>query len=70
LSCCWLTRLGRFHTDWAFTAQTCVKLNHSSPDYMSHVINPLRPSGSYINHLLWQSVMLHFVFIGFVWFSL
>jgi D-alanyl-lipoteichoic acid acyltransferase DltB (MBOAT superfamily) len=23
-----------------------------------------------MNHLLWQSVMLHFVFIGFVWFSL
>jgi hypothetical protein len=23
-----------------------------------------------MNHLLWQSVMLHFVFIGFLWFSL
>jgi D-alanyl-lipoteichoic acid acyltransferase DltB (MBOAT superfamily) len=32
--------------------------------------NPLRPSGNYMNHLLWQSVMLHFVFIGFAWFSL
>jgi hypothetical protein len=34
------------------------------------VNNPLRPSGNYMNHLLWQSVMLHFVFIGFSWFSL
>jgi hypothetical protein len=33
-------------------------------------LNPLRPSGNYMNHLLWQSVMLHFVFIGFVWFWL
>jgi hypothetical protein len=33
-------------------------------------INPLRPSGNYMNHLLSQSVMLHFVFIDFVWFSL
>jgi hypothetical protein len=31
-------------------------------------VNPLRSSGNYKNHLLWQSVMLHFVFIGFVWF--
>jgi len=31
---------------------------------------PLRPSGNYMNHLLWQSVKLHFVFIGFAWFSL
>jgi D-alanyl-lipoteichoic acid acyltransferase DltB (MBOAT superfamily) len=31
---------------------------------------PLRPSGNYMNHLLWQSVMLHFVFIGFAWFPL
>jgi hypothetical protein len=29
------------------------------------ILNPLRPSGNYMNHLLWQSVMLHFVFIGF-----
>jgi hypothetical protein len=34
------------------------------------ILNPLRPSGSYMNHLLWQSVMLHFVFIGFARFSL
>jgi hypothetical protein len=27
------------------------------------------PSGNYMNHLRWQSVMLHFVFIGFAWFS-
>jgi hypothetical protein len=27
----------------------------------------LTPSGNYMNHLLWQSVMLHFVFIAFVW---
>jgi hypothetical protein len=33
-------------------------------------LNHLRPSGNYMNHLLWQSVMLHFVFIGFAWFSL
>jgi hypothetical protein len=29
-------------------------------------INPLRPSGNYMNHLLWKSVILHFVFIGFI----
>jgi hypothetical protein len=34
------------------------------------MFNPLRPSGNYMNHLLWQSVMLHFVFIGFACFSL
>jgi hypothetical protein len=34
------------------------------------LFNPLRPSGNYMNHPLWQSVMLNFVFIGFVWFSL
>jgi hypothetical protein len=33
-------------------------------------INSLKPSGNYTNHLLWQSVMLHFVFIGFARFSL
>jgi hypothetical protein len=32
--------------------------------------NPLRPNGNYVNHLLWQSAVLHFVFIGFAWFSL
>jgi D-alanyl-lipoteichoic acid acyltransferase DltB (MBOAT superfamily) len=32
-------------------------------------INSLRPSGNYMNHLLRQLLMLHFVFIGFAWFS-
>jgi hypothetical protein len=31
--------------------------------------NFLRPSSNYMNHLLWHLVMLHFVFMGFVWFS-
>jgi hypothetical protein len=35
-----------------------------------HPVNPLRPSGNYMNHLILQSVMLHFVFIGFAWFSM
>jgi hypothetical protein len=35
-----------------------------------NIFNPLKPSGDYMNHLLLQSVMLHFVFTGFVWFSL
>jgi hypothetical protein len=33
-------------------------------------INSLRPSGNYMNHLLWQSVMSHFVCIDFAWFPL
>jgi hypothetical protein len=33
-------------------------------------LNALRPSGNHVNHLLWQSVMLHFVIIGFAWLSL
>jgi hypothetical protein len=40
---------------------------------MCHIFTtplPLRPSGNYMNHLLWQSVILYFVFIGFAWFSL
>jgi D-alanyl-lipoteichoic acid acyltransferase DltB (MBOAT superfamily) len=37
---------------------------------LSYNFNPLRLSGNYMNDLLWQSVMLHFVFMGFVWFSL
>jgi hypothetical protein len=45
-------------------------LNVSSEFEMWTGFNPLRPSGNYMNHLLWQSVMLHFVFIGFVWLSL
>jgi hypothetical protein len=39
---------------------------HTLPPYL----NPLRPSGNYMNHLLWQSVMLNVLFIGFAWFSL
>jgi hypothetical protein len=34
-----------------------------------NITNPLNLSGNYMNHLLWQSVMLQFVFIGFIWFS-
>jgi hypothetical protein len=34
------------------------------------LLNPLRPIGNYTNHLLWQSVMLHFVFMSFALFSL
>jgi hypothetical protein len=30
--------------------------------------NPLKPTGNYMNHLLHQSVTLHSVFAGFVWF--
>jgi hypothetical protein len=32
-------------------------------------INPFKPSGNYISHLLQQSVTLHFLFTCFVWFS-
>jgi hypothetical protein len=32
--------------------------------------NHLKPNGYYVSHLLQQSVALHFVFMGFVWFSL
>jgi hypothetical protein len=45
--------------------RTCI-----SDGLFSSGFNPLRPSGNYINRMLWQSVTLHFVFIGFVWFSL
>jgi hypothetical protein len=31
--------------------------------------NPSKPSGDYMYHLLYQSVILHFVFMGLVWFS-
>jgi hypothetical protein len=43
---------------------------HTAQTQHLQTLNPLRPSGNYMNHLLWQSVMLHFVFIGFAWFSL
>jgi hypothetical protein len=29
-------------------------------------INPLKTRGNYMNHLLYQSLTLHFVFMGFV----
>jgi hypothetical protein len=34
------------------------------------ILNPLKPSGNYMYHLLQQSVTLHFVCMCFVWFSL
>jgi hypothetical protein len=37
---------------------------------VASVFNPLRPSGNYMYHLLWQPVTQHFVFMCFVWFSL
>jgi hypothetical protein len=53
-------------TELAFKRSKTEILTMSKVDYF----NPLRPSGNYVNHLLWQPVMLHFVFIGFAWFSL
>jgi hypothetical protein len=35
----------------------------------SPYVNPLKPRGNYMYHLLYRSVTLHFVFVGFVWFS-
>jgi hypothetical protein len=32
------------------------------------LLNPLKPSGNYICQLPYQSLTLHFVFVGFVWF--
>jgi hypothetical protein len=51
---------------------TCTQLfqRNLSTGYVSILFNPLRTSGNYMNHMLWQSVMLYFIFIGFVWFSL
>jgi hypothetical protein len=34
------------------------------------LLNPLKPNGNFMSHLRQQSVTLHFVFMGFVWFSL
>jgi hypothetical protein len=34
------------------------------------VLNPLKPSGNYMSHLLQQSLPFHFLFMGFVRFSL
>jgi hypothetical protein len=45
-------------------------LTPSSSIISFNIHYPLRPSGNYMNHLLWQSVMLNFVLIGFAWFSL
>jgi hypothetical protein len=36
----------------------------------SFLINPLKPNGNYMYHLFQQSETFHFVFMGFVWFSL
>jgi hypothetical protein len=39
-------------------------------DNFSHyVLNPSKPRGNCIDHLLSESVTLHSVFMGFVWFS-
>jgi hypothetical protein len=34
-----------------------------------NIINPLKLTGNYMYQLLWQSLTLYFVFMGFVWFS-
>jgi hypothetical protein len=56
-----------------FYLHFCEKVNCVIPKYKkekkSHVFNPLKPSGNYMPHLLRQSVILHFVFMCFVWFS-
>jgi hypothetical protein len=36
-------------------------------DYLQ--FNPLKPTGNYVYHLLYQSVTVHFVFMDLVWFS-
>jgi hypothetical protein len=43
---------------------------HHNHHHVQSIFNPLGPSSSYMNHLLWQSVMLHFVFVGFAWLTL
>jgi hypothetical protein len=30
------------------------------------LLNPLKPNGKYMSHLIQQSVTLHFVFVGFI----
>jgi hypothetical protein len=32
------------------------------------IVPPLKTSGDYMHHLLYQLVTLHFVFMGLVWF--
>jgi hypothetical protein len=44
----------------------CILKNHVFG--LGPSFNPLKPSGNYVCHLLYQSVMLHFVFVGFVSF--
>jgi hypothetical protein len=36
----------------------------------SRLLNHLKLSGDYMYHLIYQSVTLHYVFMGLVWFSL
>jgi hypothetical protein len=31
-------------------------------------IDTLKPNGKYMYHLIWQSVILSFVFMGCIWF--
>jgi hypothetical protein len=33
---------------------------------LNRIFNPLKPSGVYMYHLLYESVTLHFVFVGLV----
>jgi hypothetical protein len=48
-----------------YTASIYTHSSYGSPSQLQSSIIPSRPSSNYMNHLLWQSVMLHFVFIGF-----
>jgi D-alanyl-lipoteichoic acid acyltransferase DltB (MBOAT superfamily) len=52
--------------------ETKSRKKYSNVGYLSmtFVFNSLKTSGNYMYHLLYQSVTLHFVFMGFVWFSL
>jgi hypothetical protein len=71
LECVVLRRLhdnGSSATKNLLTVQACYEI--FSLLLVCVTLNPLRPNGNYMNHLLWQSVMLHFEFIGLVWFSL
>jgi hypothetical protein len=62
------TNCSSFHyTLLSHLTQSIVNSNSVS---INLTIKPLKPSSNYMNHLLWQSVMLHFVFIGFIWSSL
>jgi hypothetical protein len=53
---------------------SCFKNYDTNDDFRSsvwefRVINPLKPSGNYMSHLLFQPITQHFVILGFVWFS-